>query len=94
LIAQGLRTAAAFCRSTATTSAVYIEKREVRMSMPPKPATPSEDEAPPPPGDVWMEPVDDLEELEENHDDEITRPGGPVVGGDDEGDFDDSDDLV
>jgi hypothetical protein len=57
---------------------------EVRMSTPHKPPTHAEDEAPPPPGDVWLDAGDELEELDEDHDDEPTRPGGPIVGVDED----------
>jgi hypothetical protein len=58
------------------------------MRMPEKPATPVDDDAPPLPGDVWMEPAEDAEEIDS--DEEVTRPGGPVIGVDDR-EFEDKD---
>jgi hypothetical protein len=59
------------------------------MSLPFKPASPGpvsvpvrvpvEDDAPPLPGEVWMESIEDLEELDDD-DDEITNPGVPIGG--------------
>jgi hypothetical protein len=49
------------------------------MSLPTNPASPGEDDAPPPLGDVWMEPEAELEELDD--DDEPTDPGGLIRDG-------------